>query len=495
MNTDLIGWRARLTPYRPAVLFRGRWFTYAEMNQRAERLAARLAELGIGKGSRVGILAFNHIAHLDLVLAAPKLGFLYTPFNYRLSAAEQRELVDYVVPALVLHDQRHAGLAAHIGVQPFSLDRYEQWLETAPPAPALPALNEEDVHMLLFTGGSTGLPKAAMISYRQMFANAANTTLAWGLGPAHCVIQATPCFHAALNAFTTPLLWAGGRVAIMESFDAGAYLELSEQIGATQWFMVPTMFQMLAEHPRFATTKVASVQWAITGGAPCPPRIAKAFRARGVRFRQGFGMTEAGVNCFAISLEEAERAPEAVGYPMPGLDAELRHPNGSIVPLGEAGELTLRGAAISSGYYKRPQETAQAFRDGWLWTGDLAQRDEHGLYRIVGRRKEMFISGGENVYPAEIETALYQLDEVAECAVFSVAHPRWGEVGLAAVALRAGAVATSETLTAKLKEKLAPYKLPRVFTFLDALPKTGAGKIDKVALRARFAKDPASPSA
>ncbi len=483
---DLAAWRAQLTPYKPAVWFKGRWFTYAELNQRAERLAARLSERGIAHGSRVGILALNHIAHLDLILAAPKLGFVYTPFNYRLAESEQRELADYVAPSLVLHDERHRAQAEGMHRPTVPLADYETWLAQAPPLTATIAVTPEDLHMLLFTGGSTGLPKAAMIPYRQTFANAANTALAWGLAPSHCVIQATPCFHAAVNAFTTPLLWAGGRVALMETFEAQAYLELSEQLGATHWFMVPTMFQLLAEHPRFAETKVNSVLWAISGGAPCPPRLAQIYRARGIRFRQGYGMTEAGVNCFAISTEEAERSPDSVGYPMPQLEAVIRSEHGSPVPHGEAGELTLRGPLVCSGYYQRPQETAQSIRDGWLWTGDLARRDERGLYRIVGRRKEMFISGGENVYPAEVEGALYQLDDIAECAVLGVPHPRWGEVGLAAIRLRAGASADADAIARRLRERLATYKLPRAYLFLASLPKTGAGKIDKPALRNQY---------
>ena len=486
MITDLAGWRARLSPDRPAVYFRGRWTTYGEMNLRAERLAARLAERGIGKGDRVSIVAHNHIAHFDLILAAPKVGFIYTPFNYRLTGNEQRELADYVKPSLMLHDDANLKLAEATKVPLRSLSDHEDWLASAPALARVEPVGENDLHMLLFTGGSTGLPKAAMIPYRQTFANAANTALAWSLDSTHCVIQATPCFHAAVNAFSTPLLWLGGRIAIMETFDPLQYVAMTEQLGVTQWFLVPTMYQMLAEHPRFAAANLASVQWAISGGAPCPARIAQVFRTRGIRFRQGYGMTEVGVNCFAISLDEGERNPDAVGHPMPGLEAAIRDAAGKPVAQGETGELTIRGAAVCNGYYERPEETAQSFRDGWLWTGDLATCDGSGLHRIVGRRKEMFISGGENVFPVEVETVLYTLDEVAECAVLGVPHPRWGEVGLAAICLRAGAKPDEAALAAQLREKLAGYKVPRVFTFVDALPKTGAGKIDKPALRARY---------
>lgn len=470
----------------PAVWWRGRWYSYAELNQRARQLAARLHERDIKKGDRVSILAHNHLAHVDLLLAAEQLGFIYTPFNFRLAADEQRALADYVEPALMFHDAQHAALAQATARPLFDLAGYETWLASAPAQVPDVRISDNDIHMLLFTGGSTGLPKAAMIPYRQILANARATAQGWGITPAHCVIQATPCFHAALNAFTTPLLHVGGRVVLMETFDAGEYLRLTGQLGITQWFLVPTMYQMLAAHADFASADVSQVQWAISGGAPCPAPVREAFRARGVRFKQGFGMTEAGVNCFTINLPEAEKNPESVGWPIPGLLAQIRRPDGSEVNRGEIGELTLKGVQVCAGYFRHEQETAEAIRDGWLWTGDLAMQDQAGRFYIVGRRKEMFISGGENVFPVEIETALHDLDGINEAAVMSVPHPRWGEAGLAALVLKPGAHWTADTLRVELKKKLAGYKVPQQFVFLPTLPKTGAGKINKPEIRRIF---------
>ena len=337
--------------------------------------------------------------------------------------------------------------------------------------------------MILFTGGSTGLPKGALIPYRQVFFNAVNTAIAWGITENDCTIQATPAFHAALNVLTTPLLFLGGRVIWAETFDPGEYLKLAQAHQATVLFMVPTMFQMLTEHSEFKNTDLSQVRFAISGGAACPPAMREPFAARGIGFKQGYGMTECGVNCFAISLDEAKQYPGAVGRPMPTLQAVIRTPDGAPVKPGEIGELTLSGPVVCAGYFNKPDETAESFRDGWLWTGDLARQDERGLYFICGRRKEMYISGGENIYPAEIETALLQCAGVAECAVIGIPHPRWGETGLAAVSLRPDVRLNAESLRALLKPRLAGYKLPGEFLFLDTLPKTGAGKVNKPEIR------------
>jgi fatty-acyl-CoA synthase len=485
LNIDLAAWRAARTPDRPALRWRGEWLSYAQLDRRAAQLAARLHAEGVRRGDRVAILAHNHVAHVDLLLAAPKLGFVYTPLNFRLAAPEQRELVATVEPALVLHDRAHELQAEGLG-RLLPLARYASWLgKRAEPVPA-PALEPGDIHMILFTGGSTGVPKGAQVPYRQVLGNAADTAAAWGVTEDDCAIQATPAFHAAVNVLTTPLLHAGGRVDWMETFDPGDYLERVANAGATVLFMVPAMFQALAAHANFARADFSRVRYAITGGAPCPPSVRAAFAARGVRFRLGFGMTECGVNCFAIDNDEADRHPDSVGRPIPGLQAVIRRPDGAPAAQGEVGELTLSGPAVFAGYYRRPAETADALRDGWLWSGDLARQDGDGLFYIVGRRKEMFISGGENVYPTEVEAALSQCAGVAECAVVGIPHPRWGEAGLAAVALRRGARQDAEALRAELKQRLAGYKVPAEFMFLKALPKTGAGKTDKPGIRALY---------
>ncbi len=496
MILDLAARRAELTPGAHAVFFEDRWYTYAELNERATRLAAMLHARGVRKGDRVSILAHNHLAHMDLILATAKAGFVYTPLNTRLAAPEQEALGAYLRPKLVLHDEPHAQVAAAAarGASAPALDlgAYERELAaTHPVAPPEPGLGPEDPQMILLTGGTTGLPKGAVLPYRQGFYNAVNTVLSWGLRADDCAVQATPAFHAAVNALSIPLLHMGARVVLQSAFDPADYLAKVEEHGATILFLVPTMFHMLAEDPGFDAADMSSVRWAISGGAACPEPVREAYRSRGVRFKQGYGLSEAGVNCFSITLDQAEERPRSVGKPVLHARAVVREPDATPCAPGEVGELTLAGPHVFSGYFERPEETSEALRDGWLWTGDLAVTDEDGFFTIVGRRKEMFVSGGENVYPSEVEAVIYDHPAVAECAVLGVPDPRWGEVGLAAVRLHPGSALSESELRDYLKQRLANYKVPKSIRIVSALPKSAAGKILKTQLASQLGGDAA----
>ncbi len=491
MILDVAARRADLTPEREALWWEGCWYTYAELNERANRTALLLAGLGVRKGDRVAIAAHNHLGHLDLILATAKLGFIFTPLNVRLANPELRALGEYLRPSVVLHDDDHETAAREAANGAPLLDLTAMGGEvaargTSTPALPTPDLTPEDAQMILLTGGTTGLPKGAMLPYRQVFYNAVNTVFSWGLRDDDTVVQSTPCYHAAVNVFTTPLFHLGGRTILQGKFDPAEYLRLVEELGATVLFLVPTMYAMLAADPSFRTRDLSGVRWAISGGAACPEPVRRAFAARGVRFRQGYGLTEAGVNCFAITLDQAEERPESVGKPLLHAEAAVRRQDGSVCGPGEVGELTLRGPHVFLGYFDRPEATAQALRGGWLWTGDLASVDEDGFFTIVGRRKEMFISGGENVFPAEVEAALYDHPAVLECAVLGVNDERWGEVGLAEVVVRPGSNVGKEELREHLLGRLARYKVPKYIELTDELPKSGAGKILKTALRERF---------
>lgn len=485
MKFDLAAWGAELTPDRPAIWFGGRWYSYRDLNERATRLANHLASLGVQYGDRIGILSPNHLAHFDLFFAAPKLGFILAPFNHRLSVAELREAAGIVRPALVFCDTQCNTLSQHVFICPrVMLDEYRTWLSYSSRSDLEPPeLSPESIQMILFTGGSTGTAKAALIPYRQISANARGTAIGWDLGAEDCAIQATPCFHAGINVLSTPLLSLGGRVVLMSQFDPGEYLHLTEHLQATLMFMVPSMYQSLAEHPEFGSTDFGNVRWAISGGAPCPPGLSQTFAARSICFKQGFGMTEAGVNCFAIDAEDARRRPASVGRPMPHVEAEIRRPDGELCEDEEIGELTLAGEGICSGYYNSAEDWREAFRDGWFWTGDLARRDAEGLFYICGRRKEMFISGGENVFPVEVESAIAQCAGVAECAVLGMPDGTWGESGLAAVVMKPGAPRDAERLRQDLRHRIATYKIPAVMVFVDQLPRTATGKLNRSELR------------
>ena len=476
LEANWLGRLAQSQPHRPAVFWRQRWVSYAELYQRAQHLAGVLAGLGVQPGDRVGVLAHNHLGYLEAFFAAPLLGFVPAFYNHRLSQAELQELVAYTRPRVLLLGPGVQSRPQH--PQTLALDELENR-----PAELYTAFRPqlEDPALMLFTGGTTGLPKAAVLPYRQLLINAMQTSMAWGLRPEDRCIVATPMFHAALNALATPLLYLGGSVLIQEKFDPVQYLEWTTAHQASLLFMVPTMFQMLASQPQFATTDFSRVRWAISGGAPCPHPVRQAFAGRGIHFKQGYGLTECGVNCFTLDLEEAAQYPDSVGRPMPHLWARLVDEAG--LEAAEVGELWLAGPVVMQGYFERPDETARSLvnRDGhtWLRTGDLARRDAEGRYHIVGRAKEMFISGGENVFPIEVERALYDHPAVAECAVLGVPDARWGEVGLAVVVCKPDQEIAAADLAYFLRQRLAAYKVPKQFIFLEELPKSGPGKILK----------------
>ncbi|CAN5620716.1 long-chain fatty acid--CoA ligase [soil metagenome] len=495
MTFDVARVRAATTPERLAVHWRGRWYDYRELDERAARLAARLHALRLGRFDRVAVLAANHIVHLDLVLATAKAGVVFTPLNHRLAPLELGAVIAALRPSLLLHDAAHEAIAEASGVESVSLETYDAWLGDHGAAPD-PGVGPDDPQMILLTGGTTGLPKGAVVPYRQVRANAVATVADWGLEADDCAIQATPCFHAAINVLTTPLYHHGGRVVLMERFDPAEYLDLVATHAVTLLFMVPTMYAMLAHDANFDGVDLGSVRWAISGGAPCPDPVRARFARRGIPFRQGYGLTEAGVNCFVIDPATAQRKPWAVGTPLRGLRAEIRRPDGDPCAPGEVGELHLQGQQVFSGYFERPDETAAALCEGWLATGDLALRDDDGDVAIVGRRKEMFISGGENVYPIEVERLLYDHPGVTECVVVGVPDERWGEVGLLVVVARdheadAGAPRLDgDALLAFLRERLAPFKVPKHVRFVTALPKNAAGKVLRGTLPELLAERP-----
>ncbi len=503
MHGDILGERARLTPEREALLelASGTRLSYAAADARATTMARVWREaLGLARGDRVGILAANRLEHVDAYFAAARTGIILVPLSTRLTASElAHPIADSGMRAL-LYDGACAATVAELRercgeLRLVALDEPERrgdarLAELARALPAQPAFTRERcgpeaIHSLIYTSGTTGKPKGVMLPHRMILANAWGTVASWGLSEADVTAVFTPFYHAAgMAVLLSPLFLAGGRVVIHREFDAAEVVRVLAEEGCSVVLGVPTIFRLLLETPGFERARLPRLRFLISGGAPLPGELAEAYRRRDLPLKQGFGMTEAGVNCFAQTVEEFRRKPASIGRPLMWTEARIIDGEGRELGLEAVGELCLRGPHVCAGYWRDPAASAEAIdAEGWLHTGDLARRDGEGCYAIVGRRKDMFISGGVNVYPAEIEALLLEHPAVADCAVVGVPHESWGEVGAAFVVLAPGAAADDAALAAHLEGRLARFKVPRRFHRVEALPRTAYGKVQKHRLR------------
>jgi fatty-acyl-CoA synthase len=366
-------------------------------------------------------------------------------------------------------------------------DDYEGRLAAASSAWVDRAVALDDPAMILYTSGTTGRPKGATLSHGNITWNCVNVLIDTGLASDEVALVCAPMFHvAALNMVAMPSLLTGGTIVFMVSFDPGVVLELIADHGITVMFGVPAMFNALAGHPSWDDADLSSMRRALCGGAPVPRATIRTWLDRGVVFLQGYGMTETSPGALFLGPGRAVDKAGTAGVASFFTDVEVRRPDGSPVAPGEQGEVVVAGPNVMLGYWQRPDATDEVVRDGWFHSGDAAVVDDDGYVTIVDRMKDMYVSGGENVYPAEVEDVLFTHDDVAECAVIGVPDERWGEVGLALVVPRPGAEPTPEELTAHLDGRLARFKIPAAFRLVDELPRTGAGKLRKTVLRDRY---------
>jgi fatty-acyl-CoA synthase len=484
---DPVRWWATHSPPRVALVDRktGERFSYRDLDVMADRWVSVLRDkTGIGAGDRVAVLLNNRAEYVGIFFACLRLRALMIPLNWRLSAAELSLIVEDAAPKVLLAEK----MFEHLLVGREMTDIEDLLATNAAGKPEHSAdlvADGEDPAMVIYTSGSTGRPKGAVISHRQILFNAVATTTAWELGAADVAPVTTPFFHTGgWHVFATPLWLRGGCVVLMDHFDANNFLSQLAEEGCTVALCVPTQLTMLAESPEFGMA-IPHLRWLISGGAPCPAPLADRIRAAGYALRLGYGLTECGPNCFAMSTEDGLLHPGSVGRPVPFLEMRLADELLADVEPGGTGELLLRGPQLFSGYLDAPDKTAEVMtEDGWLRTGDLATRDEAGVYRICGRRKEMFISGGENVFPGEVEAALTDCPGVAEVVVVGVEDERWGEVGRAFVISRKDATVTGDDILAHARSRLGRYKVPKTVVFVDEIPRLGSGKPDRRALAA-----------
>ena len=483
---DLTAKRAELSPGKVALeeVATGRRRTYAELNDRAARAATLLAAKGIGEGDRVAILCRNRIEFFELLFGCAKLGAILVPLNWRMPPAELDGLIADSRPTLLLYGVGDAATVARLADAPPTIaldEEFESLMSEAGGFAGRARWPAEAVWYLLYTSGTTGRPKGVIYVYRMAIANYVNIGSCIDLRSTDTVAAFLPLFHTAgINLHALPALLAGGTVLLLEQFDADAIVGLLEDGRIDAFFAVPTVYQSLLEHPRFESAPLTHVRHWGCGGAPLPDCLAERYRDIGVRVCNGMGMTETGPTAFLVDPADAWERIGSVGKPQLLCSVRIVDEGGRDVADREVGDLLFAGPGVTPGYWRNPEATRAAFTDdGWLRSGDLASRDADGFYHVAGRRKEMFISGGENVYPAEVENVLAAHPQIVDAAVVGEPDPRWGEVGRAFVQPAPGARIGADELTVFCRARLAAYKVPKTFTFVADFPRTSAGKIQK----------------
>ncbi|MFE7330614.1 long-chain fatty acid--CoA ligase [Streptomyces sp. NPDC057565] len=480
--------RARKTPHRTALVHGDRSISYAELHERTTRLAHALRAAGVRRGDRVAYLGPNHPAFLETCFAAGMLGALFVPLNTRLAAPEIAFQLDDCGAKVLIHAPSCADLVAGSGA-PITVEvgpAYEARLAAVDATPIDEPVSLGDTCIIMYTSGTTGRPKGAMLTHGNVTWNAVNVLVDHDLIADERALVSAPLFHTAgLNMLTLPVLLKGGTCVLVESFDATATLELIERHRITFVFGVPTMYDLMARRPQWETADLSSLRLLTCGGAPVPTSLIDLYQRRGLTFLQGYGMTEAAPGTLFLDAEHAVSKTGSAGVPHFFSDVRVLAPDGSEVAPGELGEVMVRGPHVSPGYWGLPEASAAAFTDGWFRSGDAARVDADGYVTIADRIKDMYISGGENVYPAEVEDALLALPGVAECAVIGVPDEKWGEVGRAVVVPVPGSELDPELLLARLAGMLAKYKLPKSVLLVDRLPRTASGKLRKNDIRAQ----------
>ncbi|MFD2786764.1 acyl-CoA synthetase [Hymenobacter rubripertinctus] len=493
---DWVAKWALYSPHQTALkeLDTDRAYTYAQLNHAANHLAAELTQRHkLQKGDRVMVLAEHCLEYVALFVAAQKTGLVLVPINYRLASGEIDYLVRNCEPALLIYEEQFqekllalSGLAAVPQVWALQglCDLCQRGLAVPAPAWDGPEPDEDDPVFILYTSGTTGFPKGALYTHRMLLWNSLNTSLSLEITPSDVTINCMPPFHTGgWNVLLTPFLHRGATVGLLKKFQPERILALLDQERADIFMGVPTMLKMMMESPAFATADLGSLRYFIVGGEALPLEVIRAWDRKGIKIRQGFGLTEVGPNLFSLHQDDAVRKIGSIGRPNFYVETRLLDEQGQEVGPNEVGELCLRGPMTTPGYWRDPEATAKALPDGWFRTGDLLRRDEEGYFFVMDRIKNMYISGGENVYPAEIERFLLTFPGVSEVAVIGVPDARWGEVGKAFIVTR-GLDISCEALRAYCAGNLARFKVPKYLELVAELPKNDTGKINKKALQA-----------
>ena len=493
----MIAKRAQLTPRRRALTFEGVTWSYAELLDRIDRTASALRAGGIERGDRVGYLGLNHPNFFVVFFAASRIGATFVPINFRLVGPELVFVASDSGIKTMVADDMHKPVVDGVRDE-LPCDRFigsesgsEGWedleslIGSTDPIEAGVRVDGGEVALIMYTSGTTGVPKGAMLTHGNICWNNINALHAVDMATDEVALVVAPLFHIGGLNVTTLVCWQkGGEIVLHRSFDPGATLEAIPEHGITNMFGVPAMFLFMSQHPAFDNTDFTSVRVFVVGGAPVPEPLTKLYLSKGVNFAQGYGLTETSPLCSFLLPEYALEKVGSAGFAPLYTELAILDGEGNSLEAGERGEICVRGPNVMAGYWNRPDATAEAIdEDGWFHSGDVGILDDDGFLFVLDRLKDMVISGGENVYPAEVESVLYEHDAVAEVAIIGLPDERWGEAVTAVIACGEGQDVSLDELRAFGGERLAKYKLPIRLHTISALPRNPAGKVLKFELR------------
>ena len=468
--------------------------TYRQLNDRSARLATYLHTLGVERDKRVALLLPNCVEFFEIQFACAKLGAICVPINWRLAVRELQHILDDCDPSILIFHQmfeeqidaiKKHGLEV-LELKDFGLaSDYTYAVDTSVEIQLQNHPKMEDTWLLLYTSGTTGLPKGVKITYLMVLMNILNMGLVAGVSSRSVQLVLLPFFHVGgINLYANPILHAGGTVIVLRQFDPSTVLTAlsNESLGINIFFGVPTQLQMISQLPEFNSVDLSSIDYACVGGSACSEALLRQWLDKGVPLSQGWGMTETGPGSLVLDASDALRKIGSCGKPVLYNEVQIVDDKLKKVGVDEVGQLIVRGPNVTPGYWGSSEANETDFSDGWLKTGDAAKVDREGYFYIVDRIKDMFISGGENVYPAEIENVLYELPGILEAAVIGIPDEKWGEVGMAVVVCNPQLVLEESAILDHCSKHLAKYKVPKRVVFTGELPKTASGKIQKTLL-------------
>lgn len=473
----------------------GRSFTYGEINNLSNLLSSYFKnKLNLVKGDRIAVLAENCIEYLMLFGAAQKMGITLVPLNYRLAPAELEYIISDAGCTLMISEEKFFEKIK--GLSPYNDIKYKLLLTELQSILADTEsknetiifenefISEDDPLFILYTSGTTAFPKGAVYTHKMLFYNSINTELRLDISSSDRSINSAPSFHTgSWNVLMTPFIHHGAFTLIMKNFDPEKMLSALEENEITIWWAVPTMLKMMAETKLFDQVKLKSMRYLVVGGEAMPIDLIEKWHKKGVLIRQGYGLTEVGPNVTSLNHQDAIRKQGSIGTPNFYYDIKIIDNEGCEVKKEGVGELALKGPNVTPGYWKNDEATKETIKDGWFFTGDVVKRDEEGFLFVVDRIKNMYISGGENVYPAEVEHVLLSHPDIKETAIVGVPDEKWGETGKAFVVKSGSSNLTADDILKFCVERLAKYKVPKHVEFISNLPTNDAGKIDRKKLK------------